>query len=201
MKKRQRRVQRMWVMGGILLLPVALGVIPGVPHPFLNLFLWWVPPPPRVEVPAPLPGMERVLVIAPHPDDELLALGGTIAHLTGEGHQVLVVFVTNGDANQAAKQVFTLNPRRLYLVHAPSWPAPRRLAMDLTLTVPTALDPWEWRSYELTEELVGLKLRAIQAYSSQRITSGTFLASFVRQNEVYAVSTASALPGGPALAR
>jgi LmbE family N-acetylglucosaminyl deacetylase len=41
--------------------------------------------------------MSRVLVIAPHPDDEVLGVGGTIARLAREGHDVFVVIVTRGD--------------------------------------------------------------------------------------------------------
>ena len=37
-----------------------------------------------------------VLVIAPHPDDEVLGAGGTIARLASEGEQVTVVIVTRG---------------------------------------------------------------------------------------------------------
>jgi LmbE family N-acetylglucosaminyl deacetylase len=37
-----------------------------------------------------------VLVIAPHPDDEVLGVGGTIARLTDEGRRVTVVIVTKG---------------------------------------------------------------------------------------------------------
>jgi len=319
---RGRKVRR-WIAGG-LLLPVALGAIPGVPHPFIDLFTWWVPVPPRVEVPAPLPGVERVLVIAPHPDDEALALGGTIALLRQGGHQVLVVFLTNGDANQAAKQLFTVNPvhraedyralgyrrqkeavaalrvlgvpknhviflgypdrgltslagknwkrdapytspftranyafyrnsfnpgalycgedlvadlavilrrfsptvvylphpedghpdhratvqlvvaalaraerdpkpeLRLYVVHAPSWPTPRRLAADQALAAPGTLARWQWQSVELGEDVVAAKLLAIRAYTTQRATNGRFLASFVRSNELYATFTPSA---------
>ena len=36
----------------------------------------------------------NVLVIAPHPDDEVLGCGGTIARLADEGHDVYVVIVT-----------------------------------------------------------------------------------------------------------
>ncbi len=321
-----RSKRRKWITGGILLLPVALGFIPGLPHPFIDLFLWWVPSPSRIEVPAPLSGAERVLVIAPHPDDEVLAVGGTIAELRAGGEQVLVVFLTNGDANQAAKKLFTLNPLpwakdyralgyrrqkeamaalgilgvpknaviflgypdqgltalsgknwqrekpytspytranyplyknsfntsamycgqnlvgdlavilrrfsptvvyfphpedghpdhraamglvlaallaaeleeqpelRLYLVHAPSWPAPRRLATDLALAFPSSLDRWEWTTRELRAKAMELKLRAVRAYSSQRITNGRFLASFVRSNELYATPVASPVP-------
>ncbi|WP_435418762.1 PIG-L deacetylase family protein [Parerythrobacter aurantius] len=37
-----------------------------------------------------------VLVIAPHPDDEVLGCGGTIARLADNGHEVHVVVVTKG---------------------------------------------------------------------------------------------------------
>ena len=38
----------------------------------------------------------RALVIAPHPDDEILGVGGTIARLTEAGHEVHVTIVTSG---------------------------------------------------------------------------------------------------------
>lgn len=38
----------------------------------------------------------RVLVIAPHPDDEILGVGGTIAKLTQAGHDVHVTIITSG---------------------------------------------------------------------------------------------------------
>lgn len=41
----------------------------------------------------------RVLVIAPHPDDETLGCGGLIWHLVKLGRQVHVVFVTDGGAS------------------------------------------------------------------------------------------------------
>jgi LmbE family N-acetylglucosaminyl deacetylase len=43
-------------------------------------------------------GTGRVLVIAPHPDDEVLGCGGTIARLTDNGHEVFVAIVTQGRA-------------------------------------------------------------------------------------------------------
>lgn len=39
----------------------------------------------------------RVAVFAPHPDDEILGVGGTMARLTRAGHEVFVVIVTHGD--------------------------------------------------------------------------------------------------------
>ena len=38
----------------------------------------------------------RTLVIAPHPDDEILGAGGTIARLAKAGHEVVVAVVTSG---------------------------------------------------------------------------------------------------------
>lgn len=38
----------------------------------------------------------NVLVFAPHPDDEVLGVGGTIAKRAGEGHTVYVCVVTRG---------------------------------------------------------------------------------------------------------
>jgi LmbE family N-acetylglucosaminyl deacetylase len=38
----------------------------------------------------------KVLIMAPHPDDEVLGVGGTIARLADEGNDVTVVIVTKG---------------------------------------------------------------------------------------------------------
>lgn len=39
----------------------------------------------------------NILVIGPHPDDQELGMGGTIAALAGQGHDVLLLDVTNGE--------------------------------------------------------------------------------------------------------
>ena len=39
----------------------------------------------------------NVLIIAPHPDDEVFGVGGTIARLASEGAEVTVAIVTKGD--------------------------------------------------------------------------------------------------------
>jgi len=41
---------------------------------------------------------ERILIFAPHPDDETLGCGGTIQKAVAQGKTVKVVFVTNGDS-------------------------------------------------------------------------------------------------------
>ena len=44
-----------------------------------------------------LTGLGRTLVMAPHPDDEVLGAGGTIARLAAEGEEVFVAVVTAGN--------------------------------------------------------------------------------------------------------
>src|SRR3546814_9402786 len=44
--------------------------------------------------------VRNALVIAPHPDDEVLGCGGTIARLTGGGAQVHVAIVTRAGADR-----------------------------------------------------------------------------------------------------
>lgn len=44
----------------------------------------------------------RILVIAAHPDDEVYGMGGTIARLSAEGHEVHVLIVTDGCTAQYA---------------------------------------------------------------------------------------------------
>ena len=39
----------------------------------------------------------QIVVVAPHPDDAELGMGGTIARLIDEGHQVLIVDMTDGE--------------------------------------------------------------------------------------------------------
>jgi LmbE family N-acetylglucosaminyl deacetylase len=49
--------------------------------------------------PLDLPATGRTVVVAPHPDDETLAVGGLVAMLLAAGREVLVVAVTDGEAS------------------------------------------------------------------------------------------------------
>lgn len=51
---------------------------------------------PRLDLDAVLVRCSRVVVVAPHPDDETLGLGATLADLQMRGVDVTVVFVTHG---------------------------------------------------------------------------------------------------------
>ncbi len=46
-----------------------------------------------------LPASARLVIVAPHPDDEILACGGLIATHVAQGGRVLVVAVTDGEAS------------------------------------------------------------------------------------------------------
>lgn len=43
----------------------------------------------------------KIVVVAPHPDDAELGMGGTIARLVDEGHDVLIVDMTDGEPTPA----------------------------------------------------------------------------------------------------
>ncbi|MCB0719949.1 MAG: glucosamine-6-phosphate deaminase [Bacteroidetes bacterium] len=43
-----------------------------------------------------LPGSQRVLVFSPHPDDDVISMGGVLAKLTRNGNEVTVAYMTNG---------------------------------------------------------------------------------------------------------
>jgi LmbE family N-acetylglucosaminyl deacetylase len=53
----------------------------------------------------------RIMVIAPHPDDEVLGAGGTIAKLSSEGNNVYVVVVTKGDKEIFSEQLIKAGRR------------------------------------------------------------------------------------------
>ncbi len=41
--------------------------------------------------------MARILIVGPHPDDQELGMGGTVIKLMNQGHDVLILDVTNGE--------------------------------------------------------------------------------------------------------
>jgi LmbE family N-acetylglucosaminyl deacetylase len=56
------------------------------------------PPPP----PVPVVADTRLLIFAPHPDDEVIAAGGLIQQARGAGGTVRVVYLTSGDSYTAS---------------------------------------------------------------------------------------------------
>lgn len=62
----------------------------------------------------------RVVVVAPHPDDEILAVGGLLALLAAHGTEVEVVAVTDGEASHPGGSLSPaqLSPLRVAETHA-----------------------------------------------------------------------------------
>jgi len=56
------------------------------------------PPPP----PLPVVADTRLLIFAPHPDDEVIAAGGLIQQAREAGGTVRVVYITSGDSYPAS---------------------------------------------------------------------------------------------------
>jgi LmbE family N-acetylglucosaminyl deacetylase len=54
-------------------------------------------------VPRWTPAARRVIVVAPHPDDEVLGAGGALAQLARVGSEVTVVAVTDGEASHPGR--------------------------------------------------------------------------------------------------
>lgn len=52
------------------------------------------------------PYPKRILAFSPHPDDVVLAMGGTLRRLVDQGHEVHVAFVTSGDIMVNDEDIF-----------------------------------------------------------------------------------------------
>lgn len=42
-------------------------------------------------------GSKKVLCFSPHPDDDVISMGGTLIHLVGHGHEVHIAYMTSGN--------------------------------------------------------------------------------------------------------
>ncbi|MCA1808963.1 MAG: PIG-L family deacetylase, partial [Lentisphaerae bacterium] len=60
--------------------------------------------------PLELQDNDRIMVLAPHPDDEALAAGGLIQEALARGLPVKVVFLTNGDNNELSFMLYRKRP-------------------------------------------------------------------------------------------
>ena len=54
----------------------------------------------------PIKKNDRILILAPHPDDESIGCAGLIQHALKAGAEVRVVYLTNGDHNEFAFIVY-----------------------------------------------------------------------------------------------
>ena len=92
----------------------------------------WLGALPEVKPAELVPPGARAVVVAPHPDDEVLGTGGLLAHLSALGRKVLIVAVTDGTASHP---------------DSPAWPVERLAAV---------------RPQETREALQRLHMRQVQ---------------------------------------
>jgi len=86
-----RFLQPLFTVAVILLLAGCRTVAPARPS---------APPPVAAAGPVALQESDRILVLAPHPDDEVLGAGGVLGEAVRRGLPVRVVFLTHGDSNE-----------------------------------------------------------------------------------------------------
>lgn len=78
--------------------------------------------------------MANVLVVGPHPDDQEIGMGGTIALLASQGHDVLLVDVTDGcptPVGDRATRLAEAEAARAALEPPPAAGRVRRVLLDL----------------------------------------------------------------------
>jgi LmbE family N-acetylglucosaminyl deacetylase len=80
-----------------------------------------------------------------------------------------------------------LDRLRYWIVHAPHWPRPRRYQPQLALQPPPAAAALHWQRLPLSGEERAHKLAALREHRSQIKVMESFLLSFVRANELFAL--------------
>jgi N-acetylglucosamine malate deacetylase 1 len=63
-----------------------------------------------------MPAPDSVLVVAAHPDDEILGCGGTMTHLAREGHEVRIAILAEGMSSRYAQRA-DADPQELQHLH------------------------------------------------------------------------------------
>jgi len=76
---------------------------------------------------------------------------------------------------------------RYWIVHAPHWPEPRRYQPQMSLPPPAAAAALRWESLPLSAEERAHKLAAVRDHRSQMKLTESFMLSFVRANELFAL--------------
>ena len=94
-------------------------------------------------------------------------------------------------ARQLLEQRGRLDQLRYWIVHAPRWPQPRRYRPQLPLAPPALAAALQWQSLPLSAAERTRKLAALREHRSQTRVMETFMLSFVRANELFALPSAS----------
>jgi LmbE family N-acetylglucosaminyl deacetylase len=94
-------------------------------------------------------------------------------------------------ARRLLEQRGQLDKLRYWIVHAPRWPQPRRYQPQLSLAPPALAAALQWQSLPLNADERARKLAALREHRSQTRLMETFMLSFVRANELFAVPARS----------
>ena len=60
-----------------------------------------------------MPIDKHILVIAPHPDDDVIGMGGTIAVKAKEGYKFTIVYITNGGGSSRSAEYKDISKQEL----------------------------------------------------------------------------------------
>jgi LmbE family N-acetylglucosaminyl deacetylase len=85
-----------------------------------------------------LPAQARLVIVAPHPDDEILASGGLISTHAAQGGSVLIVAVTDGEASHDETHSFNRDDLA-YLRRSERWQGLRTLGVGQPKVLSLAL--------------------------------------------------------------
>jgi len=72
---------------------------------------------PQLDIQKSFDAKQRICIIAPHPDDEILGCGGLLQQLADNGNAIVLIYVTNGSQSHphskiyAPEQLNTLRPK------------------------------------------------------------------------------------------
>ncbi|MDP2019094.1 PIG-L deacetylase family protein [Hydrogenophaga sp.] len=86
-----------------------------------------------------LPARARLVIVAPHPDDEILACGGLIATHVTQGGRVLIVAVTDGEASHNDSPSFNREDLA-YIRRHERWLGLRHLGLSQPMVLALALE-------------------------------------------------------------
>ena len=131
---------------------------------------------------------EKVLVLAPHPDDETLGCGGALRLLVKSGKTVRVVFLTSGDKGDPEHSLSRVRKDR-----AKSTPSPRFLR-GWTEEVSDGSHLTEYASLRESESVKALKVLGVSDYQFLRFPDRELHTHFEDVFECVRAITADYLP-------